>query len=370
MTEYSISIAFSNNLSMDWRRIIMNNKIERNCVKVLPGILFCLLIAVPAWFIGKAFPIIGGPVVSILIGIIVTTIFPKLINHKFINNIQLNDGIKYTSKKLLQYSIILLGFEMNLFNVVHVGGQSIFIIIFTLSGSFITAFIIGKVLKVSGNTTILIGVGTSICGGSAIAATAPVINARDEDVSQAISTIFLFNIIAVFIFPALGHLLKMNDISFGMWSGTAINDTSSVVAAGTAWSNAAGNNTALKLATIVKLTRTLMIVPITLFLAVYTARKKEHTKTENFSFVKVFPWFVIYFVLAAIINTFAGLPKWLSMDLATAGKFIIVMAMVAIGLNTNLKKLFSNGVKPIILGLSCWFVVAIVSLIVQMFMRV
>lgn len=341
------------------------SKSDKKFLNVTPGILLCLLIAIPSWFLGRTFPIVGGPVIAILFGIIVSTSFPKLTNHKFELDMNLNDGIKYTSKKLLQYSIILLGFELNLFNVIRVGTHSLFVMIFTLSAAFITAYVMGKVLKISKNTTILIGVGTSICGGSAIAATAPVICAEDEDVSQAISTIFLFNIIAVFIFPALGHLLKMSDISFGMWAGTAINDTSSVVAAGTAWSNASGSNVALQFATIVKLTRTLMIVPITLFLAINTARKSMNSKTGNFSLVKIFPWFVIYFVIASIINTFAGIPEWVSKDLSLLGKFIIIMAMSAIGLNTNLKKLLSNGIKPIVLGLSCWFSVSIVSLIVQ-----
>lgn len=341
------------------------NKLEKKRLYIIPGILFCLLIAAPAWLLGKAIPIMGGPVIAIILGIVITTLFPKLINHKLSNGLNLSEGVKYTSKKILQYSIILLGFEMNLFNVINVGGQSLFVMIFTLAAAFIVAFLVGKALKISASTTTLIGVGTSICGGSAIAATAPVIRAKDEDVSQAISTIFLFNIIAVFIFPPLGHLLGMSDISFGMWAGTAVNDTSSVVAAGTVWSNAAGNNTALQFATIVKLTRTLMIVPITLFLALYTARKREHTEAGNFSFAKVFPWFVIFFILAAVVNTFTGIPGWFSKDLAAVGKFFIVMAMAAIGLNTNFKKLLSNGIKPIILGLSCWFAVAAVSLIVQ-----
>ena len=220
--------------------------------KTVPGIIACLIIAVPAWLLGLKFPIIGGPVFGILMGMILA----------FFKRPALFDtGIKFTSKYILQYSIILLGFEMNLFNVIRVGGQSLLVMIFTLTASFVTAYFIGKTLKIDGKTTTLIGVGTSICGGSAIAATAPVIQAKDEDVAQSISTIFLFNIIAVFIFPPLGHLFGLSDTGFGMWAGTAINDTSSVVAAGASWSSAAGNNTALAFATIVKLTRTLMIVP-------------------------------------------------------------------------------------------------------------
>ncbi len=320
------------------------------------GILLCFIIAVPAWLLGRAIPIIGGPVFGILFGIIIAL---------FRRPDSLEAGIKFTSKKILQWSIILLGFEMNLFNVIKVGGQSLAVMVFTLTSSFITAYLVGKVLKIDGKTTCLIGVGTSICGGSAIAATAPVIRADDEEVAQAISTIFLFNIIAVFIFPPLGHLIGLSDTGFGMWAGTAINDTSSVVAAGASWSSAAGNNTALAFATIVKLTRTLMIVPITLVLAVYTTRKTMNEKGSNYSIKKIFPWFVLGFVLTAIVNTFVPLPQGLPETLVMIGKFMIVMAMTAIGLNTNLKKLLTNGLKPICLGLSCWFVVAVVSLIVQ-----
>jgi len=314
------------------------------------GILFCFAAAIPAWLLGNKFPIIGGPVFGILIGMLLA--FWK-------RPTLLDSGIKFTSKYILQYSIILLGFEMNLFNVIRVGGQSLLVMIFTLSASFITAYFVGKAMKIDGNTTTLIGVGTSICGGSAIAATAPVIRASDEDVAQAISTIFLFNIIAVFIFPAIGRMIGLSDTGFGMWAGTAINDTSSVVAAGASWSSAAGNNTALSFATIVKLTRTLMIVPITLVLAVYTTRKLSREKASStdgensFSFVKVFPWFVIGFVITAIMNTFLPIPAAVAETLVKIGKFMIIMAMTAIGLNTNLKKLLTNGLKPICLGLCC-----------------
>jgi uncharacterized integral membrane protein (TIGR00698 family) len=280
---------------------------------------------------------------------------------------RLDDGVKYTSKKLLQHSIILLGFGMNLFQVLKVGGQSLYVIVYTLAASFLTAYIIGKVLKLEGKVTALIGIGTSICGGSAIVATAPVINAKDEDVAHAISTIFLFNIIAVFIFPTLGGAFGMSDRGFGMWAGTAINDTSSVVAAGTAWSNAAGNNGALEFATIVKLTRTLMIVPVTLILALYSAHRAKNNKEQargQFSFVEIFPWFVIGFVATAVINTLFGTPAIFDY-FVVIGKFMIVMAMAAIGLNTNLKKLLANGVRPVFLGVCCWVAVASVSLLVQ-----
>lgn len=332
---------------------------------LLPGMLLCALIAVPAWFLGKAFPVIGGPVLAILAGILLSALVPKICPERAFAKIRLRSGINFTGKKLLQYAIVLLGFEMNLFTVIGVGRQSFFLMLFTIAAAFAVAFIVGKALKLPGDTTTLVGVGTAICGGSAIAATAPIIRAKDADVARAISTIFLFNIAAVFLFPVLGHFMGMNDTSFGMWAGTAINDTSSVVAAGTSWSNAAGSNTALQFATIVKLTRTLMIVPITLVLAVYTAHRQKKAGTATYRFAKVFPWFVLLFILAAVVNTFTGMPQAAAKGLGEAGKFMIVMAMGAIGLNTNLKSLVSNGLKPILLGLCCWVAVAAVSIAVQ-----
>lgn len=338
--------------------------------KVLPGIAVCFLCAYPAWILGKMLPLVGSPVIGIIIGMLLTLMLPDILHANKTKNsgevYDLGAGVKYTSKKILQYSIILLGFSMNLFHVFRVGTESLSIIVCTLTASFLTAYFVGKMLGLEGKMTTLIGVGTSICGGSAIAATAPVIKAKDSEVAHAISTIFLFNILAVFIFPALGVFLGMGDIGFGMWAGTAINDTSSVVAAGAAWSNMAGNDKALAYATIVKLTRTLMIVPITLVLAIYTARstKTKHEAEKSFSIASVFPWFVLWFLVTALLNTFLELGE-VSDIFVVIGKYMIVMAMVAIGLNTDLKKLIANGLKPIFLGICCWAAVAIVSLVVQ-----
>ncbi|GMA97297.1 YeiH family protein [Pelosinus sp. IPA-1] len=325
-----------------------------NLIKILPGVCIVIAIAIPSWFLGDVVPLIGGPVFGILLGMIIACWKRPAIYE---------DGITFSSKKILQASIILLGFEMNLFNVFKVGSQSLYIMIFTLSAAFISAWLVGKYLKLPGNTSILIGVGTAICGGSAIAATAPVISAKDKDVAYSISTIFLFNIAAVFIFPFMGHILGMNDMGFGMWAGTAINDTSSVVAAGYSYSHEAGN-----FATIVKLTRALMIVPVTLTLALIIARKK--TSTGNFGIAKIFPWFILGFLAASIINTTGFIPQVVCEFLSHTGKFFIVIAMAAIGLKTHLKHIFNNGIRPILLGLSCWLAVALVSLAVQHYLQI
>ncbi|MCK8060165.1 MULTISPECIES: YeiH family protein [unclassified Fusibacter] len=318
--------------------------------KYLPGLLLTLLIAIPAWILGKQVPIIGSPVLGILFGMLIA-FWRRPMHYEL--------GIKYSSKKILKYAIIFLGFNMNLFNVFKVGQTTLILMLFTMTTTLFTAFFIGKKLGLDSNTKTLIAVGTTICGGSAIAATAPIINADDEEVARAISTIFLFNVIAAFVFPLIGHLFGMSDYVFGIWAGTAVNDTSSVVAAGYSFSDEAGN-----LAVIVKLTRTLMIVPITLFLAVKTS--KEAAKTSgDFKFASVFPWFVIGFIAASVVNTFLPVPEALTGSLVQVGKFSIVMAMVAIGLNTHLVKLIKNGWKPILLGLICWIVLASTSLIVQ-----
>lgn len=317
----------------------------------LPGIALCAAIAIPAWLLGKVFPIIGSPVLGILFGMVLAF---------WRRPESLNGGIQYTSKKLLQYSIILLGFDMNLFQVFQVGKQTLILMAFTLTAAFVTAYVAGKLLKLNSNTKTLIGVGSAICGGSAIAATAPVIHADDEEIAHSISTIFLFNVIAAFLFPFLGHLLGMSDQNFGLWAGTAVNDTSSVVAAGYSFSNAAGD-----LAVIVKLTRTLMIVPVTVVLAIYTSRKTAGAKKGDYRFAKIFPWFVLGFLAASVINTFFQMPAEMSHFLSQAGKFVIVMAMSAIGLNTNLVKLLKSGIKPILLGLICWVMLSVTSLGVQ-----
>lgn len=317
--------------------------------RILPGILLCLAIAIPSWFLGKQFPIIGGPVFGILFGMMLAGIKRPG---------KLDEGITFTGKKILQYSIILLGFEMNLYNVLKVGAESLSVMIFTLAAAFGVAYVGGKLLKLDVHTTTLIGAGTAICGGSAIAAVAPVIRAKDKDVAFSISTIFLFNILAVFIFPALGHYFNFSDLGFGMWAGTAINDTSSVVAAGYSYSNAAGDY-----ATIVKLTRALMIVPICIVLAVMTARKQ--VGEVDVKIADIFPWFILWFVVSSIVNTIGILPVEAANALGSLGKFCIILAMTAIGLKTHLKHLISNGIRPIVLGLLCWIAVATVSLVVQ-----
>lgn len=333
----------------------------------IPGILVCLLIAVPAWLLGKQFPLVGGPVIAILAGMIIASFWtPKD---------SMNKGIKFTSKYILQTAVVLLGFGLDMGVILQTGKQSLPIIVCTISTSLIVAFVLMKLLKAPANTATLIGVGSSICGGSAIAATAPVIGADDDEVAQSISVIFFFNVLAAIIFPILGHTLGFDTTSgeaFGIFAGTAVNDTSSVTAAAATWDNMWSLGTAtLDKAVTVKLTRTLAIIPITLVLAAWNARKAD-TKSEKFSLKRAFPLFILLFVIASLITTAGsslGVAASVFAPLKSLSKFFIVMAMAAIGLGSNMVKLIKTGAKPLILGASCWICITLMSLIMQHLMH-
>ena len=329
------------------------------------GLLLCLIISVPSWFLGKALPIIGGPVIAIILGMIIT-LFIK-------DKTSFQAGINYSAKKILQYAVILLGFGLNLSVILETGKQSLPIIICTISTSLILSYVLSKAMHIPAKISTLVGVGSSICGGSAIAATAPVIDADDEEVAQAISVIFFFNVLAAIIFPHFGNLLgfsQTNGDAFGIFAGTAINDTSSVTAAASTWDNMFGLGSAtLDKAVTVKLTRTLAIIPITLVLAFWRTKKERDSSGSNVSLKKIFPFFILYFVLASVITTVAtnmlGVPADFFAPFKELSKFFIVLAMAAIGLNTNIVKLVKTGGKPIILGLCCWTGITAVSLILQ-----
>lgn len=327
------------------------------------GMLLCLIIAVFAWIMGRQFPIIGGAVISIITGMIVTVFFKEKRDFEA--------GIKFTSKKILQWAVVLLGFGLNLGVILDTGVQSLPIIVCTIATSLVIAYIVSKAIGTPAKISTLVGVGSSICGGSAIAATAPVIEADDEEVAQAISVIFFYNVLAAIIFPVMGQALGFSATSgeaFGIFAGTAVNDTSSVTAAASTWDGMwnLGSQTLDKAVT-VKLTRTLAIIPITLVLALYRS-KKESTNGQSVSLKKIFPFFILYFVGASIITTLAihfGVYAEVFSPIKTVSKFFIVWAMAAIGLNTDIVKLIKTGGKPLALGACCWIGITGVSLLMQ-----
>ena len=328
------------------------------------GILLCFCIALPSWILGRQFPIVGGPVIAILAGMVLTLLIKDKSN--------LESGIKYTSKKILQYAVILLGFGLNLQVILQTGKQSLPIILSTITISLVIAYVLHKAMHIPGKISTLVGVGSSICGGSAIAATAPVIDADDEEVAQAISVIFFFNVLAAVLFPTLGGILGFATDSgeaFGVFAGTAVNDTSSVTAAASTWDSLHGLGSAtLDKAVTVKLTRTLAIIPITLVLAFLRTRREKGEGNGKVSMKQIFPFFILFFIGASVITTVAsaaGVPVEMFNPLKELSKFFIIMAMAAVGLNTNIVKLVKTGGKPILMGMACWIGITAVRLGMQ-----
>ena len=325
------------------------------------GIILCFALSLPCWFLGKAVPVVGAPVFGILLGMALMRFLPA--------REQFQSGIAFTSKKVLQYAVILLGFGLNLGVVLETGKQSLPIICSTITISLVMAWILRKLLRVPGKIATLIGVGSSICGGSAVAATAPVIDADDEEVAQAISVIFLFNVLAALIL--LGGLIGFDTTSgesFGIFAGTAVNDTSSVTATASTWDSLYGlGSQTLDKAVTVKLTRTLAIIPITLVLSL-ARTKREKAASNAFSFRRAFPMFILWFIVASLITTICttlGVSASVFVPLKTLSKFFIVMAMTAIGLNTDIVRIVKNGGKSIALGFGCWAAITAVSLLMQ-----
>ncbi|MGV2928934.1 YeiH family protein [Macrococcus capreoli] len=318
------------------------------------GILLCIGIACIATILGHFIPIIGGIIFSIILGIIIN-------NTTRVSN-TFQPGIKYASKKVLQYAIIVMGFTLNLRIVAAMGMSSLPITLITITAALLSSVLLGKLLNISENIRTLIGVGTAICGGSAIAAASPIIDAKDDEIAFSLSTIFLFNIIAVFLFPVLGHSIGLSDVGFGHFAGTAINDTSSVVAAGYAYSESAGDT-----ATIVKLVRALMIIPVCLLLVALQMRRKQQTE---FRFKKVFPWFILYFFIASVIATAMNLPEAIVGYIKIISTLMISIAMAGIGLSVDIKKFLAIGMKPVLLGASVWCVVGVTSLMMQWILNI
>ena len=323
------------------------------CMKThLPGLLLVAAIAAIALLLGHAMPLVGGAVCGIVLGIVVRNTRPP--------SAAFAPGIRFASRQVLQASIIALGFGLSLGQVAHTGLSSLAVTLCTMAAAGLAAWLVGRALRVHDDLKLLIGVGTAICGGSAIAAVVPIIKANEHDTAFAISTIFLFNLVAVLLFPWLGHLMGLSDLGFGLWAGTAINDTSSVVAAGYTYSHAAGD-----FATIVKLTRATLIIPICLVLSIVVGLREKRSGGADFSLARIFPWFILWFLVASAVRSMGLVPAVALPWIHQLAEVLIVMALTAIGLSADLRRMAASGVRPIMLGLATWAAVAVTSLGVQ-----
>jgi uncharacterized integral membrane protein (TIGR00698 family) len=324
----------------------------------LPGLVLVASTGAAATVVGHFVPTVGAPVVAVSLGIVISTLHPLRVG--------VRPGLRFGSRTVLQASIVLLGATLSLGQVASTGARSLPVLLGSLAVALVASQVIGRLLSVERDLRLLIGIGTGICGASAIAATEAVISASEADVSYAISTIFTFNIVAVLSFPALGHLMGLSPHAFGLWAGTAINDLSSVVAASTVYGHGA-----VSYAVVVKLTRTLAIIPITIVLGVIRSRtappgtaplsnRRRITKVRQ-----VLPMFIIWFLAAVAADTAGLIPSSWHSSLTSTAQVLITFALAAIGLSTQAQAIRRSGVKPLLLGALVWLLVLTTSLGLQ-----
>ncbi|QSX08469.1 YeiH family putative sulfate export transporter [Alkalibacter rhizosphaerae] len=328
----------------------------------MPGFVLSVLVALLARWLESKLPVhfIGASIMALFIGM--------TINHVFKLGKKFKPGLKFTSKKILKLAIVLLGASLSMGTILHVGRLSLTVMFFTLFTCFGAGYFIGKWLGLDWKLSNMISAGTGICGGSAIAAMAPVIEAKDKDVAYAMSATFLFDMAMVLLFPIMGNMMGLSDMAYGLWAGTAVNDTSSVVAAGYAFSEAAGD-----FATMVKLTRTLTIIPVVLIFSLINAymNSKKSIGNESQKKVKItslFPWFILAFMGMALINSLGFFPAVFAAGSKSISKFLMVTALAAIGLNTDIHEMKKSGISPLIHGFLISALVVVVAITVEYYM--
>ena len=313
-------------------------------VALAPGLLAAGALGALAYTCGLALPLVGAPVLAVLGGMVLSRYTRPT----------WSPGLKVARERLLQVAVVLLGAQLSLGQVASVGASSLPVLLGTLGTCLVLAAVLGRWLGVGRDLRTLIGVGTGICGASAIAAVSPVIRARSTDIAYALSTIFLFNVAAVLVFPPLGHLLGLDQHAFGLFAGTAVNDTSSVVAAATSYGHVAADH-----AVVVKLTRSLMIVPICFALAAFV-RTGERRRLRD-----LVPWFLVGFVAVAALNSAGLVPTVADAPLRALAVVLIAIALAAIGLSTDMRSMRRAGARPLVLGFVLWVAVASTSLALQ-----
>lgn len=279
-----------------------------------------------------------SPPIALLMGIVIAL----FVGHPYIH---LNGK---ATKMLLQFSVVGLGFGMNISSALKAGKEGFLFTVFSILGTLVIGYFIGKFLKIDKKTSYLISSGTAICGGSAIAAVAPVIKANEKQISIALGLIFILNSIALFIFPSLGHLLELTDKQFGVWCAIAIHDTSSVVGASSKFSAAA-----LEIATTVKLARALWIIPVAFFSSFLFKNKDSKISI---------PYFIGFFILAMVGNTYIPFVRDYSIYLTSVAKAGLTLTLFLIGSGLSKKVIYSVGVKPLIQGVVLWILISLASL--------
>ena len=338
----------------------MNPKTKERLLFLL-GVVICFAVAGVSVFLEELIP--GG-----LLGASIIALFMGTIINSFFHPDWLKPALKFTSKKILKAAIVLLGASLSVSTIMSVGKMTFFVMLFTFAMCFGGGYFIRKLFKLNWKLSNLISAGTGICGGSAVAAIAPVIDADDKDIAFAMSSTFLFDMVMIALYPLMGKALGMSDIAYGIWAGTSVNDTASVVASGYAFSEAAGD-----FATMVKLTRTIAIIPTVLVFAYIGTRIKQKelkatSQGKKVNLIKIIPWFIGGFLLLAVLNSVGCIPVAVSGVMKSASKFLMVTALAAIGLSTSITDFKKAGLKPMFYGITIDTLVTLTALAVIWFM--
>lgn len=316
------------------------------------GIILVVVIAVVSHYLGSLFPLIGSILFAILFGLLIRNIWGVSIKYE--------SGLKFIVSKLLKVAVVLLGVGLNLNAIVKIGQQSLWIVITSVILGIGLTYWFGRLLKLDRTLTLMIGIGTSICGATAISCVKGILEAKDDETAYAISTIVFFNLLAFFVYPIVGHIFNFDPVAFGIWAGTAVHDTSSAVAVGFAYSSEAGN-----VATTVKLARTLFLLPLILILPFLMGGQPKGNVKQSLK--HAFPWFIVWFLLMSVLNSFGLFPTWVQSVSSNLAKFMIVMVMAAVGLQVNIKGFVKLGFKPFLTGLFAATAVSIISLMMILF---
>ena len=333
----------------------MNKKIKEQGMFGL-GVAICFAVAYLSVTIERLIPgeLLGASIIALFMGTIINSFF---------HPDWMAPALKFTSKKILKFAIILLGASLSVTQVLTVGKDTFFVMLFTFAMCFGGGYFVRKIFKINWKLGNLISAGTGICGGSAVAAIAPVIDADDKDIAFAMSSTFLFDMVMIALYPLMGKALGMSDIAYGIWAGTSVNDTASVVASGYAFSEIAGD-----FATMVKLTRTIAIIPTVLVFAFVGTRMKQKElqaatpEGKKINIVKVIPWFICGFLALAIINSIGWIPTGVSSLMKSASKFLMVSALAAIGLGTSITDFKKAGLAPMFYGITIDTLVTLTAL--------
>lgn len=334
----------------------MSAKTKDRCMFIL-GVAICFGLAGLSVFLEEIIPggLLGASIIALFLGTIINSFFhPSWIE----------PALKFTSKRILKVAIILLGASLSVGTIMSVGKMTFFVMIFTFAMCFGGGYFIRKLFGLNWKLSNLISAGTGICGGSAIAAISPVIDAEDKDIAFAMSSTFIFDMVMVALYPIMGKFLGMTDIAYGIWAGTSVNDTASVVASGYAFSEIAGD-----FATMVKLTRTIAIIPTVLVFAYIGTRMKQKelkkaNKEQKVNIVKIVPWFICGFLLLAALNSAGCIPAAVGGVIKSISKFLMVTALAAIGLGTSITDFKKAGLAPMFYGITIDTLVTLTALVV------